>query len=113
MISKKNIAVQSNDIRLCNQIAVMCSENNFEIVFINEDYQFPDKPDYIIVDLDDNLEKSLVECKKYFKNHKIILVALSVPIQSTILKAKKAGCLMVLIKSNFSANVLDIIKKIR
>ena len=113
MINKINIAVQSNDIRLCNQLAVMCSENNFEIMFVNEDYQFSDNPDCIIIDFDDNLEKSLEECKKYFKNHKIILGALSVPTQSAILKAKKAGCLMVLTKSNFSANLLDIIKKIR
>ena len=112
MINRKNIAVKSNDIMLCNQLAIMCNENNFEITFSNEDCDFPIKPDCIIIDLDSNLDDSLRICKQYFKNHKIILGALSVPTKSTILKAKKAGCLMVLTKSNFSANLLDIVRKL-
>ena len=41
----------------------------------------------------------------------MIFGVMSMPNKSNILEAKNAGCLIVLTKSNFSANLLDIINR--
>ena len=69
--------------------------------------------DCIVLDLDNNLKESLNKCIKHYKNYNLVLGAISMPTKSSILKAKDAGCLMVLTKSNFSANLLDILNKIQ
>ena len=56
------IAVSSDDIQLCNQLAVMCNDNGFNILFINDNYEFKDKPDCIVLDLDNNVKKMLDKC---------------------------------------------------
>ena len=105
------IVVSSNDMTLCSELAVMCSNNSFNILFINKYDDLKDIPDCIVLDLDNNIDSTLNECRDYYKNHHMIFGVMSMPTKSNILKAKKAGCLMVLTRLNFSANILDIINR--
>ena len=104
------VGVYSEDVQLCNQLAVMCHENNFKIIFINEEEESSDF-DYAALDIDLNMALAIDMCKKYSKNNCRVFGVTSIPKKSTILEAKEAGCLMVLTKSNFAANLADIISR--
>ena len=105
------ILVESEDVKLCTSLAVMCKENNFDIVFKESDIEKSANFDCIVLDLDYNYDKVLDECEKYKRDNDLIFGVISVPTKSAILKAKEAGCLIVLTKPNFSANFLDIINR--
>jgi len=105
------IGVLSEDARLCNELAVMCSKNNFAIVFINQDNELINTLDYIVIDIDLNTDLAINICEEYSRLNLKIFGATSTPTKLNILNAKKAGCLMVLTKSNFAANLEDIINK--
>ena len=99
------IGVNSEDIRLCSQLAVMCNENNFKIVFIDENDDLIDNINYAVIDLDFNIEMAMDKCKKYNEVNCMVFGVLTTPTKSIILKAKKAGCVIVLTRPNFSANL--------
>ena len=105
------IGVRSEDVRLCNQLAVMCNENNFKIIFINEDDDVINDIDYVVIDIDTDIDSAVEKCSEYDKIKSMVFGVITTPTKSIILRAKDAGCLIVLTRSNFSANLLDIIKK--
>ena len=85
--------------------------NDFKIIFIDRNSKLNTNIDCIVLDLDESMNIVIEKCKEYKKNNHLILGAMSMPTKSDILRAKEAGCLMVLTKSNFSANLVDIINK--
>ena len=107
------VGVWSEDIQLCNQLAVMCHENSLKIIFINQGKELSDNFDYMVLDIDLNMNLAMDMCREYSKNDCKIFGVTAIPKKSTILEAKEAGCLMVLTKSNFAANLSDIISKSR
>ena len=107
------VGVCSEDVQLCNQIAVMCHENSFKIIFIYQGEELSNDFDYIVLDIDLNMNLAMDMCRKYSKNDCKIFGVTAMPKKSTILESKEAGCLMVLTKSNFAANLSDIISKSR
>ena len=105
------IGVNSEDVQLCNQLAVMCHENNFKIIFLNQEEELVSNLDYVVVDIDLNMSLAIDMCKQYSEIDCKIFAVTAMPTKSTILEAKEAGCLMVLTKSNFAANLADIINR--
>ena len=105
------IGVNSEDMQLCNQLAVMCHENNFKIIFISQEEQAPSDLDYMVLDIDLNMNLAMDMCKQYSQNNCRVFGVTVMPKKTTILEAKEAGCLMVLTKSNFAANLADIINR--
>ena len=103
------IGIISEDIRLCHQLALMCYENDLEIIFISQLDDLMDNLDYVVIDIDMGAEESIKKCRKYSNINCTVFGVTSYPKKSTILNAKKSGCLIVLTKSNFSDNLLDII----
>ena len=43
------VGVWSEDMQLCNQLAVMCHENNFKIIFISQGEEVSNDFDYIVL----------------------------------------------------------------
>ena len=106
------LAVNSNDARPYSQLAVMCSENNFDIIFIDKDNDLTgNPPDYIIIDFDYDIDDRIAKCRRYRKNHDMIFGVVSISTESIIINAKNAGCLITLTRANFSANFIDIFKR--
>ena len=105
------VGAWSEDIQLSNQLAVMCFENNFKITFIDQIEQGPGDFDYVVLDIDLDMNLAMGICEKYSKSNCKIFAVTAMPKKSIILEAKKMGCLMVLTKSNFAANLSDIISK--
>ena len=105
------VGVCSEDMQLCNQLAVMCHENNFKIIFINQGEKLSSDFDYVVLDIDLNMNLAMDMCREYIENDCNVFGVTAMPKKSTILEAKEAGCLMVLTKSNFAANLSDIISK--
>ena len=81
------IGANSEDIQLCNQLAVMCHENNFKIIFINYDEELIADFDYVVVDIDLNMNLAIEMCKKYSKIDCKIFAVTVMPTKSTILEA--------------------------
>ena len=107
------VGVCSEDVQLCNQLAVMCHENNFKIIFISQGEEPSDNFDYAVLDIDLNMNLAMDMCRKYSQNNCRVFGVTVMPKKTTILEAKEAGCLMVLTKSNFASNLVDIISKSR
>ena len=105
------VGVVSEDIHLCNQLAVMCDENNFKVVFIGQNDELIKNLDCIIIDMDLDVDLAVNRCKEYSKMNLMIFGVTSITTKSIFLKGKEAGCLMVLSKSNFATNLADIISK--
>ena len=105
------IGIISEDIRLCHQLALMCNENDIEIIFISQSDDLIDNLNYVVIDIDIGEEESIKKCSEYNNINCTVFGVTEFPKKSIILNAKKAGCLIVLTKSNFSDNLLDIIKK--
>ena len=105
------IAVLSEDVKFCNDLAIMCSDNEFQIKFIEDNHDIDSDINCIVLDLDQSAKLLMDKCREYSRESYLIFGAMSVPTKSEILTAKDAGCLMVLTKSNFTANLVDIIHK--
>ena len=102
------LGIISEDVRLCHQLAIMSYDNDYKIHFID---QFDDASkglDCVVVDIDE--DHAIQKCKDYSPKC-MVIGAVAEPRKSIILNAKKAGCLIVLTKVNFSSNLLDILKK--
>tara|TARA_Y100000994_G_scaffold228901_1_gene213497 strand:+ start:29 stop:358 length:330 start_codon:yes stop_codon:yes gene_type:complete len=105
------IGVISEDLFFCHQLAAMCFENKLQIIFINIHDKIIEDLKIVIIDLESNMDEHIEYCKHYH-NSKIIIFGAIVSLKKSItLKAKDAGCLVVLPKSNFPSNILDIINK--
>ena len=105
------IQVLSEDVRLCSDLATICIDNDFDIKFIEDDFKVNPNADYVILDLDKSFDVMIEKCLEYSKNSFLIFGVMTIPTKSDILNAKEAGCLMVLTKSTFASNLIDIIKK--
>tara|TARA_B100001250_G_C19703756_1_gene745989 strand:- start:308 stop:637 length:330 start_codon:yes stop_codon:yes gene_type:complete len=108
-----NLGIFSEDIMFCSSLASMCLDNNLSIKFMDFSSNLDFSLNYVIVDLDFSIHLALLKCKEYSDGDYFIFGAISNPTKANILKAKKAGCLMVLTKSNFAANLIDIIAKVK
>ena len=108
-----NIGILSDDVMFCSSLASTCLDNNFSIKFMDLSSSLDSHLDYVVVDLDYSVDSALLKCKEYSDGDCLVFGAISQPTKSNILKAKRVGCLMVLTKSNFSANLIDIILKVR
>lgn len=105
------VGVISEDVRLCNQLAILCHDNNLKIEFIRHEDKVFKELDYVVIDIDLDQSLFIQKCKDYSKINIKVLGAISIPIQSIILESKKAGCLIVLTKNNFASNLIDIINR--
>ena len=105
------IGVVSEDLSFCHQLATMCFENKFEIIFVNIHDNIIEDLKIIIIDLESDVDKCIECCKYYHKSKVVIFGAVASLKKSITLKAKDAGCLVVLPKSNFPSNIVDIINK--
>ena len=83
-----------------------CNEStNFKIIFISQGEEVSNDFDYIVLDIDLNMNLAMDMSRKYSQNNCKVFGVMGMPKKSTILEAKEAGYLMVLTKSNFAANL--------
>ena len=108
------IAILSEDVRFCSDLATVCFENNFEFIFINNDLNNTNRDvDCIILDLDQPIDHPTNNLHKNSEKNSLVIGVKSIPKKSDILKAKTIGCLMVLAKTNFKSNLVDVVNRFK